>query len=51
MRDLNIEIKYIFERRNKIVDELFRTIFRQKDCNSDFSVEIALQFLHDEKSK
>jgi hypothetical protein len=49
MRDLNIEIKYISERRNKIADELFKTIFRRKNCEFDSNVKFAFKFLHDEE--
>jgi hypothetical protein len=49
MRDLNIEINYISERRNKVADELSRTIFRRKDCDLDSEMKFALKFLHDEE--
>jgi hypothetical protein len=50
MRDLNIKIRYVSERRNKVADELSRTIFRKEDCSFDFEMKFALRFLRDEES-
>ncbi len=38
LRRLNLEIKYISERRNQITNELFRIIFRNENCTSNESV-------------
>jgi hypothetical protein len=48
MRDLNINIQYNSERRNRVTDELSRIMFRQSNCMSDQNVEFALKSLHDE---
>ena len=45
LRELNIQIKHIFERRNKIADDLFRTIFKNPDCSNDENVSYMTEVL------
>jgi hypothetical protein len=40
MRRLNIMIKYIFDSRNKIIDDLFRILFFDEDCREDIIIVI-----------
>jgi hypothetical protein len=49
LRRLNVEIRYISESRNKVVDELSRTIFRTDDCEKDSVLFEALQNLRDQR--
>jgi tRNA nucleotidyltransferase/poly(A) polymerase len=49
MRDFNVEIKYISERRNKIANKLFRTLFQRENCASNLAVEQVINSLHDQE--
>ena len=42
LRRLNVIISYISEFKNKVVDELFRTLFRFEDCDIDDKIKKAL---------
>lgn len=45
LRRLNIEIKYIPGKRNKVADGLSRTLFLEEDCSSDQAVQEAISRL------
>jgi hypothetical protein len=49
LRRLNVKIRYISESRNKIVDELSRTIFRTDDCEKNSVLFETLQNLRDQR--
>ena len=45
LKKLNIQIKHIFERRNKVTDDLFRIIFKSSDCFSDENISLMTEAL------
>ena len=44
LRIFNVKIKYISDFRNKVADELFRTLFQNEECKSDSEI---FQCFHD----
>ena len=50
LRRFNIQIKHILERRNKMIDDLFRIIFKNPDCFSDENVSLMSETLIKEES-